>query len=241
MERIRIQKYISECGIMSRRAAEAAILAGRITVNGIPARLGQKIDPDADRVEYAGRSIKPPSRKKKYIMLNKPRGYLSSVTDDRGRRCVTELVAGLGRVWPAGRLDMDSLGLLLLTDDGELTYRLTHPKHGIPKIYHVTLSEELADDRIRALGDMGQLDGYKLAPVGVSLIFRGGGVSVIEITLYEGRNRQIRRMCGALGLEVLRLSREAIGKLRLGDLPPGKWRPLSKREVDYLFGRVSDI
>ena len=132
---------------MSRRAAEAAVLAGRITVNGEPAQIGQKVDPSADLIEYAGRRIDPPTCEKKYIMLNKPRGYLSSVSDDRGRRCVTELVADLGRVWPVGRLDMDSDGLLLLTDDGELTYRLTHPKHGIPKIYRVTLAGELPDDR----------------------------------------------------------------------------------------------
>lgn len=226
---------------MSRRAAEAAISAGRITVNGRPAQIGEKVDPEADLVECDGRLIKPSTRGKKYIMLNKPRGYLSSVSDDRGRRCVTELVTGVGRVWPVGRLDMDSDGLLLLTDDGEFTYRLTHPKHGITKIYHVILEGEQSDDSIVALGHIKQLDGYRLAPVGVRLMSRGGGVTVIEMTLHEGRYRQIRRMCEALGLKVLRLTRVAIGKLKLGSLPPGKWRYLTAEEVDFLRGKRGDI
>jgi len=241
MEKIRIQKYLSDCGVMPRRAAEAAISAGRIFINGRPARIGEKVDPEADLVECDGRLIKPSPLGKKYIMLNKPRGYLSSVSDDRGRRCVTELVTGIGRVWPVGRLDMDSDGLLLLTDDGEFTYRLTHPRHGIPKIYRVTLEGEQSDDRITALGQITLLDGCRLSPVGVRLISRGGGVTVIEMTLHEGRYRQIRRMCEAVGLKVLRLTRLAIGKLKLGGLPPGKWRYLTEKEVDYLCGKRGDI
>jgi 23S rRNA pseudouridine2605 synthase len=240
MEKTRLQKYFTDCGIMSRRAAEREILAGRVKVNGKAAEIGQKIDPETDIVEYNGKRVAmPEARKKIYIMLNKPRGYLSSVSDDRGRHCVTELVSGCGaRVYPVGRLDMDSEGLLLLTDDGDFDYRLTHPKHDIPKIYQVTLAGEISDDYLKKLAEPMELDGYMLAPVEVRLLSRDRNATVIEMTLREGRNRQIRRMCESVGLCITRLCRTAIGELPLGSLPSGRWRNLSDREVAYLYNNL---
>ena len=229
---IRLQKYFSDCGVLSRRAAEAEIEAGRVTVNGILAHLGDKIDPTCDRVEYNGKPVLPREDKPRcYLMLNKPRGVICTAHDEKGRRNVTELVREIGtRVYPVGRLDMDSEGLLLLTDDGDLTNRLTHPRHEIPKIYRVTVSPAPTKEQLRALSAPMELDGYKLLPVGVRVI-EG---NLLEMELFEGRNRQIRRMCDAVGLKVKKLQRIAIGKLTLGDLPIGKWRRLTQEEVDYL-------
>ena len=164
-------------------------------------------------------------------MLNKPRGYVTTLQDEKGRPTVANLTAGVGtRVYPVGRLDMDSEGLLLLTDDGEFTNLLTHPRHEIPKIYHVTLSSVLTKDQIAALRAPMELDGYRLQPVVVKKL----APDTIQMNLFEGRNRQIRRMCESVGLKVIRLQRIAIGDLRLGDLPLGKWRELTPNEVNYL-------
>lgn len=235
-EPIRLQKYFTDCGILSRRAAEAEIEAGRVKVNGERAVLGQKILPGVDRVEYRGREIRPPAHSgHTYVMLNKPRGYLTSMTDDRGRRCVTELVSDVGRrVYPVGRLDLESEGLLLLTDDGDLTYRLTHPRHEIPKIYHVRLAGDVDEAQIKALSQPIELDGYLTQPVEISLLSRRDNATILRMVLYEGRNRQIRRMCAAQGLTVLRLCRVAIGDLTLGNLAPGRWRYLTRSQVEYL-------
>ena len=231
-EPIRLQKYFSDCGILSRRAAEAEILAGRVRVNGSVAALGDKIDPETDLVEYRGKAVLPREDKPHcYVMLNKPRGIVSTASDEKGRRNVTDLVQIPGaRLYPIGRLDMDSDGLLLLTDDGELTNQLTHPRHRIPKIYHVTLSTPPTKEQLHALAQPMELDGYRLLPVGVRKI----GDAVLEMELYEGRNRQIRRMCQSVGLKILRLTRFAIGTLEMGDLPLGKWRHLTDDEVAYL-------
>ncbi len=231
-EPIRLQKYFSDCGILSRRAAEAEILAGRVLVNGIPARLGDKVDPEADLVEYRGKAVLPRLDKPHYyVILNKPRGIVTTARDEKGRANVTDLVKiPNARLYPVGRLDMDSDGLLLLTDDGELTNQLTHPRHEIPKIYHVQISCAPTREQLNALSAPMELDGYRLLPVGVKLI----GETLLEMELYEGRNRQIRRMCQAVGIKILRLTRVAIGKLTLGDLPSGKWRYLTDDEVNYL-------
>ena len=236
-EPIRLQKYFSDCGILSRRAAEAEILAGRVTVNGVPATLGDKIDPSVDLVEYRGRAVLPRADKPHcYVMLNKPRGVVSTAHDEKGRRNVTQLVRiSNTRLYPVGRLDMDSDGLLLMTDDGELTNQLTHPRHQIPKIYHVTLSAAPTEEQLKALSSPMELDGYRLLPVGVKQI----SDNRLEMKLYEGRNRQIRRMCQAVGIRILRLTRVAIGKLELGDLADGSWRYLTDAEVEYL--RTSSI
>lgn len=231
-EPIRLQKYFSDCGVMSRRAAEEEILAGRVTVNGLTAALGDKIDPETDRVEYRGRAILPRGDKPHcYVMLNKPRGIVTTAKDEKGRPSVTRLVRiPEVRLYPVGRLDMDSDGLLLMTDDGELTNQLTHPRHEIPKIYHVTLATPPTETQLAALRAPMELDGYRLLPVGVKVL----GERMLEMELLEGRNRQIRRMCQAVGLQVRQLTRVAIGALTLGELPVGKWRMLSQSEVDYL-------
>ena len=231
-EPIRLQKFLSDCGILSRRAAEAEILAGRVLVNGIPARLGDKVDPDTDNVEYRGKAVLPRGDKSHcYVMLNKPRGIVTTAHDEKGRANVTDLVKiPNARLYPIGRLDMDSDGLLLLTDDGELTNQLTHPRHQIPKIYHVKISCPPTREQLNTLSAPMELDGYRLLPVGVKLI----GDTLLEMELYEGRNRQIRRMCQAVGIKIQRLTRVAIGKLTLGELPSGKWRYLTDEEVNYL-------
>lgn len=226
---------------MSRRAAEAAVEAGRVYVNGEKAVIGQKIDSQNDIVKLDGKVIKPISQDKLYIMLNKPRGYVTTLSDERGRPTVATLVANCGaRVYPVGRLDMDSEGLLLLTNDGELTLRLTHPRHEIPKIYHVTLRGEVSDTDIVALQNVRKIDDYELAPVGIRLLSRGGGKTLVEFTLYEGRNRQIRKMCEAVSLRITQLRRVAIGELKLGDLPLGKWRNLTQTQIDYLYQKKED-
>lgn len=239
MELIRLQKFFTDCDVLSRRAAEEEIRSGRVLVNGIRAEIGQKIDPHTDVVEWNGSIILPPEKTiHKYIMLNKPRGYLSTVTDDRGRHCVTELVADAGaRLYPIGRLDMDSEGLLLLTNDGDLTYQLTHPKHEIPKIYHVKVQGQVTIDQIKALSSPMEIDGYRILPVKTEIVTAKKEHTVLRMTLYEGRNRQIRNMCEAQGLTILRLCRVAIGSLELGSLAPGKWRYLSKNQVEYLKGK----
>ena len=238
---IRIQKFFTDCGVLSRRAAEEEIKKGRVKVNGVVAEVGQKIDPARDRVEYRGQVIEATEKPRfTYVMLNKPRGYLSTVTDDRGRHTVTELVANAGvRLYPVGRLDMDSEGLLLLTNDGELTNRLTHPKHEIPKIYHVKIRGTVTAEQVKALSSSMEIDGYRILPVKTELISVKDDTSVLRMTLFEGRNRQIRKMCESQSLTVLRLCRIAIGDLKLGNLAPGKWRYLTKTQVDYLKGSAA--
>ena len=238
MESIKIQKYFTDCGVMSRRAAEAEIAKGNVKINGETARLGDRMTPGIDSVTYLGKTIELPKFKKNvYIMLNKPRGYLTTMSDDRGRATVAELVENIGeRVYPVGRLDMDSEGLLLLTNDGDLALKLTHPRHEIPKIYHVRVGGVVPYDILKKLNAPMEIDGYKLLPVKTELISVKGDYSILRMTLFEGRNRQIRKMCESVDLEVLRLSRIAIGSLTLGDLAPGKWKHLSRSQVEYLKG-----
>ncbi|MBQ9760518.1 MAG: rRNA pseudouridine synthase [Clostridia bacterium] len=230
---VRLQKYFTDCGVLSRRAAEAEILAGRVKVNGTVASLGDKIDPDCDRVEWNGKTLRAPvAQVPYYLMLHKPRGYVTTAKDEKGRPTVTDLVRDLhARVYPVGRLDMDSEGLLLLTSDGEFANHLTHPRHEIPKIYLVTVTPKPTADQLAALRAPMELDGYRLRPV--TVIPRAE--NVLEMHLYEGRNRQIRKMCDAVGLKVTRLCRVAIGDLKLGNLPLGKWRHLTEDEVRYLM------
>jgi 23S rRNA pseudouridine2605 synthase len=230
---MRLQKFFSDSGVLSRRAAEAEIAAGKVTVNGKIALIGDSVDPEVDIVEYHGKRILPRANQSRhYVMLNKPRGYVTTAKDEKGRRTVTDLTRSVGtRVYPVGRLDMDSEGLLLLTDDGDFANHLTHPRHEIPKIYHVTLSPAPSDTQIAALAAPMTLDGYRLQPVKVTRL----SDTTLQMDLYEGRNRQIRRMCEQVGLRVTRLQRVAIGKLMLGTLPVGKWRELSADEVHYLY------
>ena len=235
----RLQKFFTDCGVLSRRAAEAEIEAGHVKVNGHPAFIGQKIDPARDCVTWKGKRITLPDvPHKTYVMINKPRGYVTTTSDEHGRKCVTELLDGIDtRLYPVGRLDMDSDGLLLLTNDGELANFLTHPRHEIPKIYHVSVKGFPSEDKLRELGRPIEIDGVKTRPVKIKLIaVRENGTSTLEIPLYEGKNRQIRRMCEAAGLEIVKLTRIAIGDLKLGKLAPGKWQHLTRSQVLYFKG-----
>ena len=236
MKKIRLQKFLADAGLMSRRAAEAEIAAGRVSVNGHPAEIGMQVDPAEDLVTYRGKKVVFTKKEHVYIMMNKPRGYLCSTEDDRGRKCVTDLLDGVSaRVYPVGRLDLISEGLLLLTDDGELKNRLTHPSYSLPKIYRVKVAGEVSESQLVTLGSPLVIDGYKIRPVEVSMGESDESGTVLKMTLKEGRNRQIRKMCEQAGLTVKRLSRVSIGNLKLDGLPVGKWRYLDEHEVEYLY------
>lgn len=237
MKPIRLQKFIADAGLMSRRAAEEEIRLGRLCINGHPAELGATVDPAHDLVTYRGKRIVYERRREHtYIMMNKPRGYLCATSDDRGRKCVTDLLEGVrARVYPVGRLDLISEGMLLLTDDGELKNRLTHPKASPAKIYRVKVAEAVSDDALATLTSPLVIDGYTIRPVEVTVGETDESGTVLKMTLHEGRNRQIRKMCEAAGLTVKRLSRICIGNLKLDGLPVGKWRYLDEKEVAYLY------
>lgn len=238
---IKIQKYLALCGLMSRRSAEEEISSGNVAVNGAPAEIGQRIDPRRDRIEYKGRVVKPRrAAHKTYIMLNKPRGYVTTMKDEKGRKSVNMLVSADGkRVYPVGRLDMDSEGLLLMTDDGDFANAMTHPSHHVAKKYEVTLKGCIGRADIAALSSIDEIDGLPIMPVACELIEKGEEKSVVGVTLFEGRNRQIRKMCEKCSLVVKRLKRVSVGSLSL-DVPVGKWRYLTKKEVDSLKSGLSD-
>ena len=242
MEKIRLQKFFTDNKIMSRRSAEKVIEAGNVKVNGVIAHLGDKVDPENDEVEYNGKVIKNNTSSKKYIMLNKPLGYVTTTSDEKGRETVLSLVSDVGeRVYPVGRLDMYSEGLLILTNYGEMTNRLTHPKNHMPKTYSVVIKGELSHDALHMLNSPMEIDGYKLKPVKVRVVSVKNGNTNTLFTLNEGRNRQIRKMCEKCGLTIMRLTRISIGKLKLGELERGKYRYLTKNEVDYLLGKTDNI
>ena len=244
MESIKLQKYFTDCGILSRRAAEEKIRLGLVRVNGEIAYLGMRIDPERDIVEYEKKRILLPQTERICILLNKPRGYVTTLSDEKGRRTVAELVKSVGhRVYPIGRLDMDSDGLLLLTNDGSLANRLTHPRHEIPKIYRVTVSGTVSQEQLHALNQSMILDGYKILPVQTKQISFSANKyeTVLEMRLYEGRNRQIRKMCENVHLSVTRLCRIAIGEIQLGSLLQGSWRKLTDAELQYLRGESTHI
>ena len=230
----RIQKILSAAGVCSRRQAESYILDGRVTVNGITAQLGDRADVDHDMILVDGKPLLSVPQKL-YLMLNKPRGYVTTLSDERGRRTVAELVSDCGeRVYPVGRLDMDSDGLLLLTNDGDFAQRLAHPSHHKEKEYHVTVSGDLkgCEDRLAALTQLE--DGTPIVPAKVKVLRRAAGEWILSITIHQGLNRQIRRMCAMTGLKVLRLQRVREGDVLLGNLAPGKWRDLTKDELASL-------
>ena len=229
----RLQKLLSAAGICSRRAAEAYITAGRVTVNGHPAALGERADLDRDEILVDGRPLSP-RPEKVYLMLNKPRGYVTTLSDEKGRRTVAELVADCGaRVWPVGRLDLNSEGLLLMTNDGDLTDCLLHPSGEVEKVYQVRVRGETsgAVERLAAITD---LEGERIRPARARALRTGRERAELEITIHEWKNRQIRRMCTACGLTVERLRRVREHTLELGDLPPGRWRYLTEREREEL-------
>ena len=226
----RLQKLIAAAGLCSRRTAEEWIAAGRVSVNGAAAALGQSADPDADIILVDGQPLVFPERKR-YLMLNKPRGCVCTLQDEQGRPTVAELVADCGaRVVPVGRLDLDSEGLLLLTNDGAWMQRILHPKYEVEKTYHVTVAGAVKDaaERLSAITD---LDGESIRPARVKLLRGGRETAELSVTIHEGKNRQIRRMCAAVGLHVKRLRRVREHCLSLGALPPGKWRDLTADEL----------
>ena len=225
----RLQKLLSAAGLCSRRTAEDYIEAGRVTVNGQTAKLGDKADLTRDRVALDGVEVGP-AAEPVYLMLNKPRGYVTTLSDEEGRPTVAQLVTDCGvRVWPVGRLDLDSEGLLILTDDGELTQRLIHPSHEVEKEYLVWVNGDIPAALPVLRGPM-ELDGVPLSPAQVER----AGEGILSVTIHEGRNRQVRRMCAAAGLQVTRLRRVREGELELGDLPAGRWRQLTSDEVKAL-------
>lgn len=226
----RIQKILSQRGLASRRQAEQMILEGRVLCNGKTCSLGEAADPDTDEIVVDGKKL-PSAPKNLYIMLHKPKGYVTTLSDEKGRKNAAMLVADCGcRVYPVGRLDMDSEGLLIFTNDGEFANRLMHPKHQVNKIYRVEVTgfdavglEKLKRPII--------LDGYRISPPEVLLLSEAGDKASLQITIHEGRNRQVRRMCARAGMQVKRLIRIGEGKLSLGDLPAGKWRYLTDKEI----------
>lgn len=234
-ELIRLQKYMAECGVASRRACEKLIADGLVTVNGVTAVLGTKIDAEHDKVCLKGKPVRAHIGKNTYIIMNKPRGYLTTVKDERGRKCVMDLLDGVeSRVVPIGRLDRDSEGLLLLTDDGDLVYKLTHPKHNVPKVYTCVVRGTPTQSQMDKLNGPIEIDGYVTSSSTVETAKNKEDRTALTFTLHEGRNRQIRKMCEAVGLEVLRLKRVAVGDIRLAEVKAGKWRYLDDKEIRYL-------
>ena len=230
----RLQKLLSSAGVCSRRASEQYILAGRVTINGRPAVLGQRADPERDDIRVDGTPLNPTPRPV-YLMLNKPRGYVTTLSDEQGRPTVAQLVADAGaRVYPVGRLDLDSEGLLLMTNDGALTQRLLHPSHEISKTYHVWVYGPVkgAAEKLAAIRD---LRGEQIRPAQVRVLRQGEKTAEYAITIHEGKNRQIRRMCARCDLKVKRLRRVQEHTPELGDLPSGQWRYLTEEEVAALW------
>ena len=230
----RLQKILSGRGICSRRKAEEYINDGRVCVNGSVAKLGDSADPELDEITLDGRPL-PSASEYVYIMLNKPRGYVTTLSDEKGRKNAAQLVADCGtRVYPVGRLDMDSEGLLLFTNDGDFANLLMHPKHEINKIYHVVVTD-YSPENLEKLAQPVTLDGYTIRKPDVKLLkMLAERKALLSVTIHEGRNRQVRRMCDLAGMNVTRLIRMSEGALQLGNLQLGKWRYLTAAEVERL-------
>lgn len=234
MTRERLQKYLAHRGVASRRAAERLIVDGRVRVNGeVAATLGTTVDPEYDRVEVDGQPVSEVAAPT-HILLNKPLGIISTASDPEGRKTVLDVVGLDRRLYPVGRLDAESEGLILLTDDGDLAMRLTHPRHNVEKEYHALLRGDVSPQKLRRLASGVELDGRRTAPAAVEPLSQGQAGAWVRFVLHEGRNRQIRRMAAAVDLDVARLVRVRIGALTLGDLKPGAWRHLTPREVAAL-------
>lgn len=232
--KIRLQKHIADCGAASRRKAEELIIAGKVRVNGRIASIGDKVDPKRDKVTVNGKNLIF-VKDKIYIMLNKPRGFVTTMKDELGRKNVSDLVKDAGgRLFPVGRLDKDSEGLLIMTNDGDFANKLTHPSSHVNKTYRVTVGGAVNDEQLDQMSTGIVIEGKKTLPCDVFVAERKPDRTVIIFILNEGRNRQIRKMCEAVGLNVLRLKRIEIAGVKLGMLPQGKWRPLNEKEMRHL-------
>lgn len=229
----RLQKLISASGLCSRRAAEKLIAEGRVRVNGLVSSIGESADIDADIITVDGKALSAVGEHT-YLMLNKPRGFVTTLSDERGRRTVAELVSDCGRrVYPVGRLDLDSEGLLLMTDDGEFANAMMHPRYEIEKTYETLVSGD-SEAGLSILRSALDIDGYIIKPARVEVLGEEGNKTLLSVTIHEGRNRQVRKMCEKAGLRVHRLRRTKEGPLRLGSLPLGKWRKLDENEMNEL-------
>ena len=232
--KIRLQKFLADAGICSRRKAEELIAAGKVRVNSVTASIGDKVDPKKDKVFLEGKRVVV-DNKYIYIVLNKPRGYVTTMSDENGRKCVAQLISGLDkRVYPVGRLDKDSEGMLLFTNDGEFANAMTHPSGHIQKTYRVSVKPSVSEEQINVLTSSLMIDGRMTVPAEVRVVSNYPDKSVLEFVIFEGRNRQIRRLCEEAGLETIRLKRLSIGKLTLGRLAPGEFRELKSDEVALL-------
>ena len=230
----RLQKILASRGVCSRRKAEEYLNAGRVSVNGNTASLGQSADPDVDEILVDGKPL-PSASEYVYILLNKPRGFVTTLSDEKGRKNAAQLVADCGvRVYPVGRLDMDSEGLLLFTNDGEFANLMMHPRHEVDKVYRVWVTN-FAPEKLEALAEPIELDGYMIKKPRVRPVRMETNRAILDVTIHEGRNRQVRRMCQAAGLEVARLKRIAEGSLKLGELKTGCWRELQPKEIEALL------
>ena len=235
MAEVRLQKFLAESGVASRRKSEELIDQGKVKVNGKVAMIGDKIDPKKDTVTVSGKKIVK-TKTFTYIVLHKPRGFITTMSDEKDRKCVAELIKDVdGRVYPVGRLDKDSEGMLLFTNDGAFANAMTHPTKHVPKTYRVTVRPSISEEQITALTQGVIIEDRKTAPAEVRVITKEEGRVVLEIILYEGRNRQIRKMCEEVGLEVARLKRTQIGSIKLGMLKQGAWRHLTEDEVRKLM------
>ena len=237
-EEIRLQKYLAECGIASRRKCEELIEEGRVKVNSVVAVIGTKINPQKDIVEYDGKIIKDTKKQNTYILLNKPIGVVTTAEDQFGRETVLDLVKVSKRIVPVGRLDMYTSGALILTDDGDFIYKVTHPKHEIDKTYTVTVIGIATKEDVEKL-KAGVIidDNYKTKPAKVKILKTDEekNISRLEITIHEGKNRQVRKMCEAIGRKVIALHRSKIGKIEVKDLKIGTWRYLTAKEVEEIL------
>lgn len=228
---------MADCGVASRRKSEALIESGAVKVNGRRAELGDKVHPDLDKVYVHNKRIVIKKKGgKRYIMLNKPRGYVTTMRDERGRKCVADLIKDIPeRVYPVGRLDKDSEGMLLLTNDGEFANTVSHPKKQINKVYHVTVKPGLSDEQAKTISSGVVIDGRKTSPCEVRVMLRDEERANVEFVIHEGRNREIRKMCESVGAEVTRLRRIAVGSVKMGKLKRGMWRDLTADEVKKLI------
>lgn len=236
IEKIRLQKFLSQCSVASRRKAEELIEQGSVKINGRKAILGDKVDPIHDKVLVKGKPVTVNKGEKMYVMLHKPRGFVTTMSDEQGRKCVADLVQDAGvRLFPVGRLDRNSEGLLFMTNDGDFANILTHPSYHVSKVYRVTVREKVNDEQVFKMSDGIVIDGRKTLPCNIAVTERDDTRSVMRFEIFEGRNREIRKLCEAVGLNVIRLKRTEVAGIKLGMLPQGRWRELTEKEVHRLM------